>query len=392
MVEDNIFLFMRTLFVYLCFFIMVYGNCCLFNSETPPAYYNHCLSIIPVLIFCLLFKRQYSLSIDRKWIILTVVSYVFMTLIFQRDSGNSSVTLLCYMLIPMFCCSVLPKYKYIRFAVFALIAFEALLCIFEYFTQNNLFFSIEEYGRFRSSGIWGHPLHNASIVSVIILLAVMSPLRSIYKVLFVFVGFVVLFTFNGRAAIISTLLCLALLGFIQRKQVLFFLMNKPLLGVLALIAVFYLFGYLSTSELGGKLFVQDTRNLNDGSAMTRFYLYDYVLSMGINEWLFGINDIATVFKSNEFSYIESTPISLILNRGIIVALPLMLFQYMDLYNYFGKVSSINRLIIILDIVIIGLSSESYIGIAPWVIIYITYVALFKNRQYESRNSNVFCIP
>lgn len=220
----------------------------------------------------------------------------------------------------------------------------------------------------------------------------MSPLRSIYKVLFVFVGFVVLFTFNGRAAIISTLLCLALLGFIQRKQVLFFLMNKPLLGVLALIAVFYLFGYLSTSELGGKLFVQDTRNLNDGSAMTRFYLYDYVLSMGINEWLFGINDIATVFKSNEFSYIESTPISLILNRGIIVALPLMLFQYMDLYNYFGKVGSLNRLIIILDIVIIGLSSESYIGIAPWVIIYITYVALFKNRQYESRNSNVFSIP
>ena len=67
-------------------------------------------------------------------------------------------------------------------------------------------------------------------------------------------------------------------------------------------------------------------------------------------------------------------------------------EYMDLYNYFGKVGSLNRLIIILDIVIIGLSSESYIGIAPWVIIYITYVALFKNRQYESRNSNVFSIP
>ena len=371
---------MRTLFVYLCFFIMVYGNCCLFNGENPPVYYNHYLSIVPVFIFCLLYKRQYSLSIDNKWIILTIASYVFMTVIFQRDSGNSSVTLLCYMLIPMFCCYVLPKYKYIRFLIFALIAFEASLCIFEYFTQNNLFFSIEEYGRFRSSGIWGHPLHNASIVSVIILLAVMSHLRSIYKVLFVCIGFIVLFTFNGRAAIISTLLCLALLGFIQRKQVLYFLIHKPLVGVLALFAVIYLFGYLSTSELGGKLFVQDTRNLNDGSAMTRFYLYDYVLSMDINEWLFGINKIATVFKSNEFSYIESTPISLILNRGIIVALPLMLFQYKDLYNYFNKISSINRLIIILDIVIIGLSSESYIGIAPWVIIYITYVGFFEKKQ------------
>ena len=187
---------MRTLFVYLCFFIMVYGNCCLFSSENPPVYYNHYLSIIPVFIFCL------------------------------------------YMLIPMFCCSVLPKYKYIRFIIFALIAFEASLCIFEYFTQNNLFFSIEEYGRFRSSGIWGHPLHNASIVSVIILLAVMSPLRSIYKVLFVCIGFIVLFTFNGRAAIISTLLCLALLGFIQRKQVLYFLIHKPLVGVLALFALY----------------------------------------------------------------------------------------------------------------------------------------------------------
>ena len=58
----------------------------------------------------------------------------------------------------------------------------------------------------------------------------------------------------------------------------------------------------------------------------------------------------------------------------------MLFQYKDLYYYFNEISSINRLIIILDIVIIGLSSESYIGIAPWVIIYITYVALFVKKQ------------
>lgn len=370
---------MRTLFAYLCFIIMVYCNCCLFDSETPPVYYNHYLSIIPVFIFCLLYKHYYSLRFDNKWIVLTIVSYVFMTLVFQRDSGNSSITLLCYMLIPTYCCSVLPKFKYIRFLTFAVVALEALLCIFEYFTQNNVFYSIEEYGRFRSSGIWGHPLHNAAIVSVIILLAVMSPLRSIYKVVFVFGGFVVLFTFNGRAAIISTLLCLSLIGFTQAKQVLGFLLHKPMVGVLALFAVFYLFGYLSTSELGGKLFVQDTRNLNDGSAMTRFYLYDYVLSMDISEWLFGVNKISDIFKTNLFSYIESTPISLILNRGLIVALPLMLFQYKDMFCYFNKISCINRLIIILDIVIIGLSSESYIGIAPWVVFYITYVALFEYK-------------
>lgn len=71
----------------------------------------------------------------------------------------------------------------------------------------------------------------------------------------------------------------------------------------------------------------------------------------------------------------------------------MLFQYKDLYNYFNKINSNNRLVIILDIIIIGLSSESFIGIAPWVIIYLTYVALFENKTYyENWNSNIFSIP
>lgn len=372
---------------------MVLGNCCLYGNENIPLYYDHYLSILPVLFFCLFYKQQYSLSLDKKWILLTAASYLFMSVIFQRDSGNSSLTLLCYMLIPMFCCSVLPHYKYIRFLIFGILGFEALLCICEYFTQSNLFYTIEEYGRFRSSGIWGHPLHNASIVSVIILLVVMSSIRSTYKVLIVCVGFVVLFTFNGRAAIISTILCLILLGLINKRKVFAFIVHTPLVGALAILLVFYLFGYISTSELGGKLFVQDTRNLQDGSAMTRFYLYDYVLNMDINEWLFGMNKIEDVFKKNEFSYIESTPISLILSRGLIIALPLMLFQYKDLYNYFNKINSNNRLVIILDIIIIGLSSESFIGIAPWVIIYLTYVALFENKTYyENWNSNIFSIP
>lgn len=66
------------------------------------------------------------------------------------------------------------------------------------------------------------------------------------------------------------------------------------------IAAVYLFGYISTSDLGGKLFSQDTRNFNDGSAMTRFYLYNYVFNMDVKEWLFGVGNFESLFKVNDF--------------------------------------------------------------------------------------------
>lgn len=125
--------------------------------------------------------------------------------------------------------------------------------------------------------------------------------------------------------------------------------------------------------------------------MARFYLYEYILQLDFDKWLFGVNDLDDIFKSNDFSYIESTPISLILNRGLVIALPLMIFQYTDIYKYFSKISKSNRYIIILDIIIIGLSSESFMGIAPWVMIYLTYSALFENKKIrtnENRYSNI----
>ena len=387
---------MKTVLIYLCLIVMIYGNCYLFSSEVPPVYYNHYLNILPIALFFIVYGKQYSYSFDRKWVILTAVSFLLMTVVWQRDSGSSSLTLLCYMLIPQFCNKVLPRYKIVSVLVFLVLAFEAVLCIYEYIMQNNLFYRFEEYGRFRSSGIWGHPLHNASIVSVIMLLLLVSPIRSLYKILSIVIGFVVLFTFNGRAAIISTLICLLLMVVLNTKKVFTFLKHQNIVFILGIcIAAVYLFGYISTSDLGGKLFSQDTRNFNDGSAMTRFYLYNYVFNMDVKEWLFGVGNFESLFKVSDFLYVESTPVSLMLSRGLVIALPLILFQYSDMYKSFSCISKMNRYVLILDIIIIGLSSESFIGIAPWVMIYLTYSALFTNRKYitnENRNINFSSFP
>ena len=55
---------MSTLFVYFCFAIMVLGNCCLYGNENIPLYYDHYLSILPVLFFCLFYNN----SILSAWI------------------------------------------------------------------------------------------------------------------------------------------------------------------------------------------------------------------------------------------------------------------------------------------------------------------------------------
>ena len=382
---------MKTIIVYICLLIMVYGNCYLASTDNLPVYYNHYFNIMPIALFFFLFGKKYAFSIDKKWLLLTGISFLFMTIIWERDKGNSSITLLCFMLIPQFCLKVLPKFKLTSILVFSLLGAEALLCIYEYLIQNNFFYTFEEFGRFRSSGLWGHPLHNASITSVVILLLLLSPIKGTYKILFSTIGFVVLFTFNGRAAIISTGICSILILYINRKETVKFLTHKPIFSIIICIAIFYLLNHISNNDLGGKLFAQETRNFNDGSSMARFYLYEYILQLDFDKWLFGVNDLDDIFKSNDFSYIESTPISLILNRGLVIALPLMIFQYTDIYKYFSKISKSNRYIIILDIIIIGLSSESFMGIAPWVMIYLTYSALFENKKIrtnENRYSNI----
>ena len=122
---------MKTVLIYLCLIVMIYGNCYLFSSEVPPVYYNHYLNILPIALFFIVYGKQYSYSFDRKWVILTAVSFLLMTVVWQRDSGSSSLTLLCYMLIPQFCNKVLPRYKIVSVLVFLVLAFEAVLCIYQ---------------------------------------------------------------------------------------------------------------------------------------------------------------------------------------------------------------------------------------------------------------------
>ena len=109
---------MKTIIVYICLLIMVYGNCYLASTDNLPAYYNHYFNIMPIALFFSLFRKKYAFSIDKKWLLLTGISFLFMTIIWERDKGNSSITLLCFMLIPQFCLKVLPKFKLTSILVF----------------------------------------------------------------------------------------------------------------------------------------------------------------------------------------------------------------------------------------------------------------------------------
>ena len=375
---------MRNFLALVCLFIILYCNCCLFEQAPYPFYYNSFINVIPVSLYLVLYRTKTNFKIDIKWIVLSFISFTLMTLIWGRNNGSTTLLLFSFMFIPQFFRSIQSQ-ENAKYLIIFLFACEAGLCIYEYAIENNVFMAIStitDRSRFRSTGLWAHPLHNASIVSVTILLIIMSNLKLSRKILLLIIGIIVLFTFNGRASIISTSICTLLIVLQNPRQVFKVVRKHPILVGATIIMGIVLFGYLSSTDLGGKMFNAETRNMDDRSAGARFDLYAYVLNMNIEEWLFGFKNFDAIFLRNDFDYIESTQLSLILSMGGLIAIPFMIFQFIDLYHYFDNMRPRYRLIIILDIVVIGLSSESFVGLASWVMIYAAYTALFGNNYIK----------
>ena len=373
---------MRNFLALVCLFIILYCNCCLFQEAPFPFYYNSFISVIPVALYLVLYRTKTNFKVDTKWVALSFISFILMTLIWGRNNGSTTLLLFSFMFIPQFFKSIQMN-KNVKYLIIFLFACEVGLCIYEYVTENNIFMpitAITDRTRFRSTGLWAHPLHNAAIVSVTMLLVIMSDIKLLKKIALMIIGIIVLFTFNGRASIISTSIC-ALLIALQNPKQLFGIMRKhPILVGVAIIMIIVLFGYLSSTDLGGKMFNAETRNMDDRSASARFELYAYVLNMNIEDWLLGFKNFDVIFSRNDFDYIECTPISLILSMGALIAIPFMIFQFMDLYHYFDHLCPQYRLIIIFDIVVVGFSSESFTGLASWVMVYAAYTFLFR-RNY-----------
>ena len=97
------------------------------------------------------------------------------------------------------------KYHLLLYTAVTIYLINCVVSLYEYNYKINLFYSeLTYFDRFRSSGIWGHPLYNALIHGGCMLFIIMSSLNKYFKAILWFLGLYVIFCFDARAATIVT--------------------------------------------------------------------------------------------------------------------------------------------------------------------------------------------
>lgn len=202
-------------------------------------------------------------------------------------------------------------------------------------TAEQLMYYNPEYWQFRSGSLWGHPLNNAMIVAVFMSFIVISKIKLKYIIPLVTLGYVSLYCFNARGAIlVASALVMPMLFYRVHRSV--FKYRKWVYLVLAVIT-FYLVKILMTTSLGGRIFMGD--ELIDGSARTRLDVFAFTEYISLTDLFWGNPDLYMfVMGKLQAGGVENGAITLILAHGLIITAIILYclfkFQYRRLrYAY-----------------------------------------------------------
>lgn len=281
--------------------------------------------------------------------------------------------------------------KGIRLAVILFFIAECFTSFYEYYYKINLFewrmISDEQKmimnrlmddWEFRSSALLGHPLMNAMCVCIMMSFFITSTLSNRSKLLLFSMGYISLFCFNARwAIIVSTLLLIPFL-IIKINQTSKNRINRKSWIVFVFISLIYLFYYLQTHDLGGRLLYND---LADDSTMTRIEVFSFYKYLNWNDLLFGSPALYEfIHEKLATGGVENGIIVMILTYGLILTsliLPtLVLFHYRNLQVY----KKADRWLILAIFYLIGISNPNLAQPYPWYFWIFSYYAFRYHRK------------
>lgn len=367
---------------------MILTNCYLTASEVEISMFSKVAVLIPILLLLLYTKIDLFLYKNIWWVMIYVCVLQIVT-----DKRNLGEHILFFAPIALY----LPYYKFILvkqksllFYILIIYLLECSICIWEYQSHTNLFYQIsDEYQRFRSTGIWGHPLNNAMLVSVFMLFVLLSKISTKLKFILFALGFYTLFSFNARASIVMTLFSSFICFIINRKRTIYYLRKHLYIIPVIIILSIIFFSYLNNSDLGGKLFDSESRNLQDNSAQARLGALMILNNLTFEEWLFGFKAYEVLLKNTEFGFIESGTLIMLFKYGLVAAIPVLFILFKTLFVFMRDIEVKNRWILIIHIFVIGSTSPSFVNLFIWVFIYLFYTALFLSTQYISKKSRFY---
>ena len=274
------------------------------------------------------------------------------------------------------------KRNILRKLVMVFFLIECTLAIFEQQVHINLFdihelteeeilYASYESWEFRSTALAGHPLQNAMITIIIMSFIVVSNFKIWTKMGLFTLGYIALFCFNARGAIIIATLFIVpyVLKQIWNAKIRWKWAFK--LGFFAI--AFYVIHLLATTSLGGRLFNQE--KILDGSAQTRLDVFEFYKYIDWQSLLWGDPDnYAYLMNKLGAGGVENGVIVLVIYYGLFLTLfilpALFYFQYKKLSIY----PKFERLWLLAIFYLLGAMNPNLATPLIWIIWILAYYA------------------
>lgn len=209
-----------------------------------------------------------------------------------------------------------------------LFLFECGVAFYERFTLQILFVAEDsftmlspsgEIWSFRASGLFGHPILNSMITSLMMLFIMLSDMNTSKKLFLFSIGFVALLCFNSRAGIVLIIILSAPLIFRMTKKEK--LTSRLLIFFLLSIAIVLSIWVMLNTNLGGRLlglYENNSGFFQDESAQTRLETIYIFMELIDKEVLWnGIEDYSWLNMYDRGYIIENGYVAFLLKYGII---------------------------------------------------------------------------
>lgn len=368
----------------LCFFWMLIMINNIPGLSIPPTLL-HILTYGPVLIFLIAIKAK---------IIQQIIGIIFIALfiyLFHYLIGRSYLfDILELLVVP----SILVSYRFFfkedkkNFLLYTALTVYIINCgvsLFEYQSKINLFYEdLTYFERFRSSGIWGHPLYNALIHGGCMIFIIISPKINNYSKAFLwFLGIYVMFCFDARAAtIMTTIMTISLLyinGAISKKNLIYIIVTG--------IIFFLIMKDIGSTDFGGKLFNSETNSFEDGSSRVRKITIEAFFKQPFNDMLLGVDDQFSLANKYGIICFENSIISLILRYGLIFAFIIIFTLTKYTYKLTDGRKKKERYIIVAYILITGVTSMALTSGYVWICYFSFYLMICGFYNIQSKNKS-----
>jgi hypothetical protein len=321
-------------------------------------------------------------------LILAVIIYLF-KISLEQDYFKQILLFLVAPVLISLCFENLTKQEIIilRKIVICFFCVECLIAIVERINHVNFFwqeieelFTFTEDWDFRSTSLLGHPLTNAMAVAVCMSFFLVSDLKSVTQISLFILGYIALFCFNARGAILTvTFLCVPYLFWRLNKKI---KRRKLIINTFVILSFAYLCYFIVQTPLGGRLL---NTELIDSSTQTRLDVFDFYLYLDNSNLLWGNPDnYAHIMNMLSAGGVENGVITIILQYGLILSIPLLILLFLFHYQKLAVFSKIERFFLLAIFYLIGIMNPNLASPLHWTLwVFLYYAFRYKKQLIDS---------